>query len=211
MRVSAKVDCALRAIVELAAAAPPDAQGLVTAERLATAQTIPPKFLESILLELRHGGLVSSQRGADGGYRLGRPASEITVANVIRAVEGPIATIRGSRPEDVTYARSAVALRDVWIELRTAMRGVLEQTTIAVLVARGERLGVSANARSLVALIQTICPRILEACAKRYVDSQRDGGSVGSGLWRMQPCPGSGTRATSPGAGPRPYPFFLHG
>jgi Rrf2 family protein len=137
VRVSAKVDYALRAIVELAATAAVETEGLVKSERLATAQAIPPKFLESILLELRHAGLVASQRGADGGYRLGRPASEITVADVIRAVEGPIATIRGARPEDVTYAGSAVGLRTVWIDLRTAMRGVLEQTTIADLIARG--------------------------------------------------------------------------
>ncbi len=124
-------------MVELAATAATDSPGLVKSERLATAQAIPPKFLESILLELRHAGLVSSQRGADGGYRLGRPAVEITIADVIRAVEGPIATIRGARPEDVTYAGSATGLRDVWIDLRTAMRGVLEQTTVADLVARG--------------------------------------------------------------------------
>ncbi len=135
MRVSAKVDYALRAIVELAAA---ETDGLVKSEQLATAQAIPPKFLETILLELRHAGLVSSQRGADGGYRLGRPATEIAVADVIRAVEGPIATIRGARPEDVIYAGSAVGLRDVWIDLRTAMRGVLERTTIADLVARSQ-------------------------------------------------------------------------
>ena len=136
VRVSAKVDYALRAMVELAATAT-DEPGLVKSERLATAQAIPPKFLESILLELRHAGLVSSQHGADGGYRLGRPATEITIADVIRAVEGPIATIHGTRPEDVTYAGSAIALRDVWIDLRTATRGVLEQTTVADLVARG--------------------------------------------------------------------------
>lgn len=136
MRVSAKVDYALRAIVELAATAPSDTQELVTSERLATAQAIPPKFLENILLELRRAGLVSSQRGAEGGYRLGRPPAEISIADVIRAVEGPIATIRGSRPEDVTYEGSAVALRGVWIDLRAAMRGVLEQTTIADLVPR---------------------------------------------------------------------------
>jgi Rrf2 family protein len=138
VRVSAKVDYALRAIVELAATAAVETEGLVKSERLATAQAIPPKFLESILLELRHAGLVASQRGADGGYRLGRPATEISVADVIRAVEGPIATIRGARPEDVTYVGSAVALRDVWIDLRTAIRGVLETTTIADLVARVE-------------------------------------------------------------------------
>jgi Rrf2 family protein len=137
LRVSAKIDYALRAMVELAATAAREPDDPVKSERLATAQSIPPKFLESILLELRHAGLVTSQRGADGGYRLGRPPEEIAVADVIRAVEGPIATIRGARPEDITYAGSALALRDVWSVLRAAMRGVLEQTTIADLVARG--------------------------------------------------------------------------
>src|SRR5262249_45633578 len=132
MRVPAKVDYALRAMAELAAAPP----GPIKGERLATSQSIPPKFLENILTELRHGGLVASQRGAEGGYQLGRPASEITVADVIRAVQGPIATVRGARPEDASYTGAAAALGDVWIELRTAMRGVLEQTTLAQLVAR---------------------------------------------------------------------------
>jgi Rrf2 family protein len=132
VRVSAKVDYALRAMVELAAGDTP----LVKGERLAAAQSIPPKFLENILLELRHAGLVASQRGAEGGYRLARPAAEITLADVIRAVEGPIASVRGSRPEDVSYEGPAVALRDVWIELRSAMRGVLEGTTVADLVTR---------------------------------------------------------------------------
>ena len=132
MRVSAKVDYALRAMAELAAAPP----GPVKGERVATAQAIPPKFLENILSELRHSGLVASQRGAEGGYRLARSATEITIADVIRAVEGPIASVRGSRPEDVTYVGAAEGLRDVWIELRTAMRGVLDTTTIADLVAR---------------------------------------------------------------------------
>src|SRR5689334_24091618 len=109
---------------------------LVKGEKLAAAQSTPPKSGENILLELRHAGLVASQRGADGGYRLARPATEITVADVIRAVEGPIASVRGARPEDASYAGAAVGLRDVWIELRAAMRGVLEGTTIADLVAR---------------------------------------------------------------------------
>jgi Rrf2 family protein len=127
MRVSAKVDYAIRAMVELAATAP----GPTKSEQIATAQSIPPKFLENILLALRHAQLVSSQRGADGGYQLARAAEEISLADVIRAVEGPIATVRGARPEDVVYEGSAEALRDVWIELRTAMRGVLEQTSVA--------------------------------------------------------------------------------
>jgi Rrf2 family protein len=132
VRVSAKVDYALRALAELAAAPP----GPVTAERLATAQGIPLKFLENILLELRRAEIVSSQRGAEGGYRLAKPAAGISLAEVIRAVEGPIATVRGARPEDVEYAGAAAALREVWIELRASMRGVLEETSLADLVAR---------------------------------------------------------------------------
>ena len=133
MRVSAKVDYALRALIELAAAAP----GQVKGERLAAAQSIPHKFLENILADLRNGGLVTSQRGVEGGYRLARPAGEITVADVIRVVEGPIASVRGQRPDEIVYEGSAVPLQAVWIELRTAMRGVLEQTTLADLVERG--------------------------------------------------------------------------
>jgi Rrf2 family protein len=132
VRVSAKVDYALRAMAELAASPP----GPVKGERLATGQAIPPKFLENILIELRHAGLVASQRGSEGGYRLARPAAEITIADVIRAVEGPIASVRGVRPEDVSYTGAATALRDVWIDLRGAMRGVLETTTLADVVAR---------------------------------------------------------------------------
>ena len=133
MRVSAKVDYALRAAIELAVAAPEQVKG----ERIATAQSIPQKFLENILADLRNGGLVASQRGADGGYRLARPPAEITVADVIRVVEGPIASVRGERPDELVYEGTAVPLRDTWIELRAAMRDVLEQTTLANLVERG--------------------------------------------------------------------------
>ena len=131
MRVSAKVDYALRAMLELAAAG-----ALVKGERLATAQGIPQKFLEGILLDLRHAELVTSRRGVEGGYALGRPAEEISLADVIRAVEGPIATVRGVRPDDVRYEGAAAALAGVWIDLRAAMRGVLEETTLADVVAR---------------------------------------------------------------------------
>jgi Rrf2 family protein len=131
MRVSAKVDYALRAILELAVA-----DGLVKAERIATAQAIPQKFLENILLELRRAELVSSQRGVEGGYTLGRPASEISVADVIRAVEGPIATVRGARPETVMYSGPATALGPLWLDLRASMREVLEGTTLGDLVER---------------------------------------------------------------------------
>ena len=126
MRVSAKIDYALRAMLELAAAG-----GLVKGEQLATAQAIPQKFLESILI-------VTSRRGVDGGYALGRPAGEITLADVIRAVEGPIATVRGVRPDDVRYEGVARALAAVWIDLRAAMRGVLEESTLADIVSRGD-------------------------------------------------------------------------
>ena len=133
VRVSAKVDYALRAMLELAAS-----EGLVKSERVAVAQGIPQKFLENILLDLRHGELVTSRRGIEGGYALARPASEISVADVIRAVEGPIATVRGSRPEDVEYVGAAAGLQPLWLDLRTAMRDVLERTTLADLVARSK-------------------------------------------------------------------------
>ena len=132
MRVSAKVDYALRAMTELAAASP----SLMTAEQLATAQKIPPKFLESILAQLRNGGLVASQRGAEGGYRLAKLPEEISIADVIRELEGPIATVRGARPDELEYAGAASGLRDIWLELRSQMRGVLEQTTLADLVSK---------------------------------------------------------------------------
>ena len=132
MRVSAKVDYAIRALAELAAAPP----GPVASERLAEAQGIPTKFLENILLELRRSEIVASQRGAEGGYTLARPAAEISLADVIRAVEGPIASVRGSRPDQIAYTGAATALRDVWLELRASMRDVLEGTSLADLVER---------------------------------------------------------------------------
>ena len=135
MRVSAKVDYALRAMTELAATSP----SLMTGEQIATAQKIPPKFLESILAQLRNGGLVASQRGAEGGYRLAKPAEEISIADVIRELEGPIATVRGVRPDELEYAGAAAGLRDVWLELRTHMRDVLEHTTLADLAAARRR------------------------------------------------------------------------
>jgi Rrf2 family protein len=132
VRVSAKVDYAIRAMAELANAPP----GSVKSETIANAQAIPRNFLENILLDLRHSELVTSQRGADGGYRLGRAPEEISVADIIRAVEGPIATIRGVRPEEIEYEGAAAALRDTWIELRAAMREVLEETSLADVVRR---------------------------------------------------------------------------
>jgi Rrf2 family protein len=135
VRVSAKADYALRAVVELAAAAAGD-NGPVTRERLAEAQEIPIKFLESVLLELKHVGIVRSHRGPLGGYSLGRDASDITIADVIRAVEGPLAHVRGERPELVTYRGPAVPLRDIWIAVRASLRRLLEETTVADVVNR---------------------------------------------------------------------------
>ena len=133
MRVSAKVDYALRACSELAAAA---GEGPVKGDRIAQAQEIPLKFLESILLDLKHAGLVHSQRGAEGGYWLARDPDEITLADVIRAVEGPVANVRGMRPETVAYQGSAEILRDVWIAVRASLRSVLEEVTLADVAAR---------------------------------------------------------------------------
>ena len=131
MRISARADYALRAAAELAAAG----GGPVKGDQLATSQKIPHKFLENILADLRHARLVRSQRGADGGYWLARPAGEITVADVIRAVEGPLASVRGGRPEDVEYAGAAEPLAQVWIAVRASLRAVVERVTLADIAA----------------------------------------------------------------------------
>ena len=131
MRVSAKVDYAVRAGAELAAAG----EGPVKGERIAQAQEIPLKFLENILLDLKHAGLVQSQRGAEGGYWLARPSDTISLADVIRAVEGPIANVRGERPEQVEYRGAAEPLRDAWVAVRANLRAVLETVTLADLAA----------------------------------------------------------------------------
>jgi Rrf2 family protein len=128
MRVSAKVDYAVRAGAELAASA---GHGPVKGDHIATAQQIPLKFLENILLELKHASLVHSQRGAEGGYWLAKDPAEISLADVIRAVEGPIANVRGERPEQVEYSGVAEPLRDVWIAVRANLRAVLETVTLA--------------------------------------------------------------------------------
>jgi Rrf2 family protein len=133
VRVSAKADYALRAAIELAAAG----DGPVKGERIAQAQEIPLKFLENILVELRHAGIVRSQRGVEGGYWLARPPGEVSLAEVIRAVEGPIANVRGLGPQDVEYPGPAARLQEVWIAVRASLRSVLEETTLADL-ARGE-------------------------------------------------------------------------
>jgi len=128
VRVSAKVDYAVRALAELAAAA---GTGPMKGEAIAAAQQIPLKFTENILSELRRAGVVAAQRGAVGGYWLKAPAESITVADVIRVVEGPLADVRGEPPEEVSYAGAAAALQDVWIATRATLRSVLEAVTIA--------------------------------------------------------------------------------
>jgi Rrf2 family protein len=133
VRVSAKSDYAIRAAVELAAAG----EGPVKGERLAQAQEIPSNFLENILSDLRNAGIVASRRGADGGYWLARPAVEVSLADIIRAVDGPLANVRGVRSEQVAYQGSAEKLRDVWVAVRASLRSVLENVTLAD-VARGE-------------------------------------------------------------------------
>lgn len=129
MHISAKVDYAVRTLVEIAAAE----TSPVKAEHLAGAQGIPHKFLEAVLGDLRRAGLVHSRRGPDGGYWLAKPADEIAVADVIRAVEGPLASVRGERPEEVEYDGAAAPLREVWIAVRVNLRAVLESVTIAAI------------------------------------------------------------------------------
>jgi Rrf2 family protein len=128
VRISAKADYAVRAVAELASAA---GKRPVHSDRIAKAQDIPLKFLLNILTDLRRARIVQSYRGAEGGYRLARPAEEITVAEVIRAVEGPLANVHESRPEDLEYAGSAAGLREVWIAVRANLRAVLESVTVA--------------------------------------------------------------------------------
>ena len=126
--MTAQADYAVRAVVELAESSH-DAPRKV--DDIASAQSIPVSFLENILTQLRSAGVVRSQRGPEGGYWLARPADEVSLAQVIRAVEGPLVGIRGQRPEEIQYAGSAEALREVWIALRANLRKVLERVTVA--------------------------------------------------------------------------------
>jgi Rrf2 family protein len=126
VNISAKVDYAIRALVTLAAAD----GGPVKAEALAAAEDIPVNFLENILGDLRRAGIVATQRGQVGGYRLARPASAITLADVIRPLDGPLAAVRGVRPEAVEYSEASAHLQEVWIAVRAAMRSVLERVTL---------------------------------------------------------------------------------
>jgi Rrf2 family protein len=131
VQITAKEDYAVRAAIELAVAAP----GPLKREQIARAQEIPIHFLEHILLELKRAELVESQRGAEGGFRLSRAPGEITVADIVRAVTGPLATVRGTRPPALEYTGHAEPLQDVWIALRANIRSVLETVTLAHLAA----------------------------------------------------------------------------
>jgi Rrf2 family protein len=131
VHISAKADYAMRALCALAEHEGPKP---LKAEEIARGQGIPLKFLENILVELRKDGLVSSQRGAEGGYRLARPPKELTAAAVIRAVDGPLAEVRGIRPEDARYEGPAEHLREVWVAVRASLRAVLESVTLADIV-----------------------------------------------------------------------------
>jgi Rrf2 family protein len=137
VRVSAKVDYAVRAAVELAAAqASGEPERPVKAEALARAQDIPVKFLENILQGLRQAGLVESRRGPEGGHLLARPASEIALADVIRAIDGPLAGVGGRSPDTLHYGGSAAPMREVWIAVRASLRRVLDEVTLADVAAR---------------------------------------------------------------------------
>jgi Rrf2 family protein len=127
VKVTAKADYAVRAVLELGAAG----GQLVKADVIAAAQDIPRHFLDNILTDLRRAGIVATQRGADGGSRLARPAKEIALADVMRAIEGPLAAVRDIRPESLDYDGPAERLPEVWIAVRAALRGVLEHVTVA--------------------------------------------------------------------------------
>jgi Rrf2 family protein len=130
MRLSARADYALRAAIELASASGTH----VTAEQLARAQHIPGKFLEAILTQLRRAGLVRSQRGPDGGFWLARPAEDISLADIIRAIDGQLVGVRGERPENIGYIGAAEPLQSVWIALRANERAILEEVSLAHIV-----------------------------------------------------------------------------
>src|SRR5437868_15000054 len=127
MHVTAKADYAVRAVVELAGSSKGSPRKV---DEIAQAQEIPVSFLENILTQLRSSGVVRSQRGPEGGYWLARPAEEVNLADVIRAVEGPLVGVRGQRPEELSYDGAAESLQQVWIALRANLRKVLEHVTV---------------------------------------------------------------------------------
>lgn len=128
MRISARADYAVRAALQLAVSRD---DGPLKAEAIADAQDIPHKFLEGILNDMRRGGLVLSQRGGNGGYRLAKPADSISIADVIRVVDGPLVSVRGVRPPDLSYTGPAESLLPLWIALRSNVRAILDGVTLA--------------------------------------------------------------------------------
>jgi Rrf2 family protein len=132
MHVTAKADYAVRAVIELAHSSQAAPRKV---DEVAQAQGIPVSFLENILTQLRSAGVVRSQRGPEGGYWLAKPAEEVSLAHVIRAVEGPLVGVRGQRPEEIEYVGSAESLQQVWIALRANLRKVLEHVTVAEVAA----------------------------------------------------------------------------
>jgi Rrf2 family protein len=137
LQISARVDYAIRALTELAVVWDEGGSKALRGVQIFDSQEIPKKFMENILFEARRAGLVKAQRGAGGGYQLARSPEEITMADIIRAVEGPLANVRGEWPEDVSYPGAAGPLREVWIAVRASLRAVLDVVTLADL-ARGE-------------------------------------------------------------------------
>jgi Rrf2 family protein len=127
VEIPAKSDYSIRALAELAA----NGGGPCTVQALADRQGISPRFLQNLLLALRRRGLVQSQRGSEGGYRLARAADRITLADVFRAADGPLADVRGERPEDLAYPGSAAPVADLWVAVRGSMRAVLEAVSVA--------------------------------------------------------------------------------
>lgn len=130
MDIPAKSDYAVRAMLALAELTADDAEGLATVEQLAEQQGLPRKFLEAILRDLRRAGLVRTRRGAHGGYSLATPASQITIGMILRAVDGPLAEVRGLRPHETSYVGAAEHLPTIWVAVRSALREVLDTTTV---------------------------------------------------------------------------------
>ncbi|MGA5412880.1 RrF2 family transcriptional regulator [Streptomyces pseudogriseolus] len=143
MRISARADYAVRAALQLASSG---TDGPLKAEAIADAQDIPHKFLESILNDMRRGGLVVSQRGGNGGYRLAKPADSISIADVIRVVEGPLVSVRGVRPPELSYSGPAESLLPLWIALRSNVRQILEGVSLADVASSQLPAGVAALA-----------------------------------------------------------------
>jgi Rrf2 family protein len=151
MQVSARGDYAVRAALGLAAAYP----ATVSAQTLADDQSMPRKFLEAILADLRRADLVRGLRGVDGGYVLTRPPADISIGQVLRAVDGPLAEVRGLRPDQTTYEGVATHLPEVWVAVRAAVRNVLDEVSLADLV-RGR---LPAHVRRLTATPDAWQPR----------------------------------------------------